>query len=412
MKIRQIDKCQVNRHFYNKGHVCHKLGLPLFTNRSTMRRNCILGLFAAALWMCALPANAWYDTAWLYRRAVNVDNTGGASALTNLQVLVIDTNAVAEISAGKMEADGADIRVVDSDDATPLDYFLESPGRVWVKIPNIPALTSKTVYLYYGNPSAAAVTSATNTFIRVVDGLVASWHFEEGSGTSAYDSSGFDNTITLYNGPTWVPEGRHGGGLSLDGIDDSLRAVDNSVLQMKPDGTPYTLFMWIKPNTATGESAFVFNKESAYRFSVANDDIYVRHFTNNTASVNISKYNVLSAGTWSSVAAQYDGENIRLCADTSYGSWTSAGPTIGDSSGKVVSIASKWAKWFYGECDEAAIYTNCLSDAELLDLYNNRGYSTTNQPGRMFVRQNAAPEPTITVMAAESAIRGIIIIVQ
>lgn len=44
------------------------------------------------------------------------------------------------------------------------------------------------------------------------DGLVAEWHFDEGSGSVLYDSSGTGNDGTIH-GATWV-DGKVGGALS------------------------------------------------------------------------------------------------------------------------------------------------------------------------------------------------------
>src|SRR3989344_8523640 len=50
-------------------------------------------------------------------------------------------------------------------------------------------------------------------------GLVGYWTFDEGSGTTANDSSGNNNTGTLINGSTWTT-GKIGGALSFDGTND------------------------------------------------------------------------------------------------------------------------------------------------------------------------------------------------
>jgi len=49
----------------------------------------------------------------------------------------------------------------------------------------------------------------------ITTGMVGHWKFDEGSGTSAVDSSGNNNTGTLTNGPTWTT-GKIGGGLSFE----------------------------------------------------------------------------------------------------------------------------------------------------------------------------------------------------
>jgi len=93
---------------------------------------------------------------WGYRKPITISNSG--SALTDYQVLVIlDTQSL--ISAGKMRSDCGDIRFTDSDGVTNLNYWLESgcnttSTKIWVKVPSIPASSTKTIYVYYGNPSA------------------------------------------------------------------------------------------------------------------------------------------------------------------------------------------------------------------------------------------------------------------
>jgi hypothetical protein len=74
----------------------------------------------------------------------------------------------AEIQAlyqAKARLDYGDIRFTDSDGSTLLNYWQESDGRFWVKVPSIPASSTKTIYVYYGNPSATSASSVQNTLI-------------------------------------------------------------------------------------------------------------------------------------------------------------------------------------------------------------------------------------------------------
>jgi len=105
---------------------------------------------------------------WLYRIPINISNSG-SSALTDYQVL-ITLNTATLISAGKMRSDCGDIRFTDSDGTTLLNYWIESGcnsanTKIWVKVPNIPASSTKTIYVYYGNPSATSLSNGTATFI-------------------------------------------------------------------------------------------------------------------------------------------------------------------------------------------------------------------------------------------------------
>jgi hypothetical protein len=89
-------------------------------------------------------------------------------------------------------------------------------------------------------------------------GLVGYWKFNEGSGTTAADSSGYGNTGTLYNGPTWV-DGKFGKALSFDGIDDYVEVPYNTNLY--PGAGSWTAEAWIK-TSAYKDMAVVGSPES------------------------------------------------------------------------------------------------------------------------------------------------------
>jgi len=103
-----------------------------------------------------------------YRRPITINNTSNSNNLSFFQVLVtIDTASL--ISTGKMRSDCGDIRFVDSDETTLLGYWIESgcntaSTRIWVNIPFIPANSTKTIYVYYGNPSLTSMSSPMRTF--------------------------------------------------------------------------------------------------------------------------------------------------------------------------------------------------------------------------------------------------------
>lgn len=101
---------------------------------------------------------AWYDSSWGYRKAVTIDNDSGGT-LTDEEVLIeMDTSTL--ISNSKLNSDCSDLRFVDEDDTTLLEYWIESGcnttnTQVWVKIPSL-TVGEYTIYSYYGNSSATS----------------------------------------------------------------------------------------------------------------------------------------------------------------------------------------------------------------------------------------------------------------
>ncbi len=102
-----------------------------------------------------------------YKRITTISNSG--SALTKYQVLItLDTASL--ITAGKLQSNCADLYFLDTDNTTEIpNYYVDncdsSTTRIWVKVPSIAASpATTTIYLYYGNPSASALSSFSNTF--------------------------------------------------------------------------------------------------------------------------------------------------------------------------------------------------------------------------------------------------------
>jgi hypothetical protein len=73
------------------------------------------------------------------------------------------------------------------------------------------------------------------------------WSLDEGTGTSAADSSGSSNTGTLSNSPTWTM-GKIGGALAFNGTNQHVTAgAAASLANLQRSGM--TVMAWIKPNS-------------------------------------------------------------------------------------------------------------------------------------------------------------------
>ncbi|MFQ5406187.1 MAG: LamG domain-containing protein, partial [Candidatus Micrarchaeia archaeon] len=87
------------------------------------------------------------------------------------------------------------------------------------------------------------------------DALVASWHFDEGSGTTAGDSSGNNNEGTLVDNAQWA-KGRIDSALQFDGAGDYVNVPDSSNLDLD---TEATFAAWVYPQSG-GNNIGVFEK--------------------------------------------------------------------------------------------------------------------------------------------------------
>ena len=104
---------------------------------------------------------------WEYFQEVTIDNSLGGD-FTDFQVK-LEINTAALVSAGKLNADGSDLRFTDGD-CNPLPYFMDSLATnpdniVWVKVPMLTSGGSLVIRMYYGNTDAAPAASGDDTFI-------------------------------------------------------------------------------------------------------------------------------------------------------------------------------------------------------------------------------------------------------
>jgi hypothetical protein len=133
-------------------------------------------------------AAAWWNDAWSYRKSIEVANSSG-STLTDFQIKILDNKDLsADITAGKIQASLNDLRFTDNNGKL-LDYWIEDSTAtstdVWIKIPTLPT-SGATVYFYYGNFSAPAMSDGNKVFE----------FFDDFNGTSI-DTSKWDVTGSM-----------------------------------------------------------------------------------------------------------------------------------------------------------------------------------------------------------------------
>ena len=102
----------------------------------------------------------WWDETWLYRRAINLENSTGTA--TNAQIKIFDGEDLsALVTAGKLQSSLSDLRFTDFG-GNLLQYYIEddtnASAEVWILIPSIPNEDS-TIFMYYGNSSASSASS-------------------------------------------------------------------------------------------------------------------------------------------------------------------------------------------------------------------------------------------------------------
>ena len=115
----------------------------------------------------AHPSLTWWDSSWCYKRPIEINYTGD-DMLTNYQICItVDTNSL--VSAGELNTDGSDFRIVNEAETATLPFWNETAfnqwdTKIWVNASKISDVTNTTIYMYYGNPTAASAFDGDATF--------------------------------------------------------------------------------------------------------------------------------------------------------------------------------------------------------------------------------------------------------
>lgn len=157
----------------------------------------------------------------------------------------------------------------------------------------------------------------------LLNGLVGWWQFDEGSGTTANDSSGNGNHGTLTNGPSWVAGRVGSGALSFDGVDDY---IDAGAFNQTDGASALSISVWVKldsvANTATGRrwiSKWGSDPATEWEFIISQvdgdgADVIVAAFQNlSNYTIQATTGNVLTTGSWLHVVVLWNGgSDIRI----------------------------------------------------------------------------------------------------
>lgn len=342
--------------------------------------------------------------------AVARDPAGNAATSVGVLVTVAngDTSAplISSVSASSVGSSGASIswstnEASDSQveyglttsygNATPLNA-----GLVTAHSQALTALAASSVYHYRVQSRDAAGnlgTSGDFTFTTLVspgpsEGPVGHWKLDEGSGITAFDSSGNGNAGAL-SGPTWTA-GRVAGALSFDGVNDSVSVPHSNIL----NAYPVTIAGWFRTSTS-GLSGLV-NKYLAgslngFQVFTSSGSLcawYFRDASNyiwdgSGCGLAVSGY---SDGRWHHVAFVVDASGGRLFVDglqrASRG-WTGTpGPsstTLNLSFGQYPGTPQPF---YAGLLDDLRVYSRALSSDEILGLVSSApGNTGPGNPG-------------------------------
>jgi uncharacterized protein YjdB len=206
------------------------------------------------------------------------------------------------------------------------------------------------------NANGNAILPGGFTYVSPPRVLVAALNFNEGSGTTVSDLSGFGNNGTI-SGATWNATGKFGKALSFNGTNSIVTINDSASLDLT---NGMTLEAWVNPTTVSGWRNVMLKEQSGgliYGMYANTDTNQPSGHIFLASELNVRGTSTLPANTWSHLALTYNGVIMRLYVNGVEVANKSATGNIAVSNGVLhIGGNSIWGEYFAGSIDEIRIF--------------------------------------------------------
>lgn len=229
----------------------------------------------------------------------------------------------------------------------------------------------------------AGVKTNTSLTDPLSEGLAGYWKLDEGTGTSATDSSTNGNTGTLTNGPTWTT-GQIGGAVTFDNVNDYIDLGDVSTMEGQ---SALTISTWINPTTLANYDGIVSKYASATSDTTLNlggtgvgtTSSLVATIRNGSDTYGYTATGKIVTGVWTHCILVFDGtqtgnsNRLKVYINGVSEALTFVGTipatTVANAQNLRIGRTGSASDYFDGKIDEVRVYNRALSAEEVAQLY-------------------------------------------
>lgn len=358
------------------------------------------------------PAQAdavWFSSSWNYKVKVEVNpnKVGTTTAVTSFPVYV-DLAGMPVSFWTNAKSDGADIRMVESDDTTETAFEIVSfattttKGELHFLADALGTTSTSTFYIYYGNSGASAYASTTTYGSQKVwEKYSAVYHYQEGSGSS-YDSASSTQTMTNVNSVGASTTSKIGTGADFEhSSSQTFFRADSNTFDF---GEDFSVTGWYKTESipTSGTLKGIWGKDDLNTSRSWASDLYnnagsqtVRLFVSgNAGGTNYDEFTwtkTLTTNTWFHLGFTYDISNSRATRGVLFsdavslgsGSVVNAGSTFSTIYNNATSTRignyteTRYTGYYDGLIDELRFSRQVFDNSWVLTEYNNQSSTST-----------------------------------
>ena len=217
---------------------------------------------------------------------------------------------------------------------------------------------------------------------------LAEWKFDEGTGTTAFDSTGNGVKGTLVNSPAWIA-GKQGKALNFNGSNSYVTTTDQDAL-FNGITTAMTISTWVKPAAgslsarrdiiqragAVGSINGATASKDIWWFNLQNSG-KMNFYMGGITGAYVETTTAISDSVWTYLTVTYDGSNIRFYINGKLDKTSAASGTVqtGDNGvgigGNLSGVSP--ATVFSGGIDMLRVWGYARSPAQISYDYNRGG---------------------------------------
>jgi Concanavalin A-like lectin/glucanases superfamily len=337
-----------------------------------------------------------FPNGWRMRAAIGIHHARVGADVTNFPMLfkwdgtVADSNLPSNMFSGNIiaQSTGADVRLTTDSvgmSLFPLEVVQFSTSgignaQIWGKVPVISSVSDTTIYAWWGNPTATALTNTdTNGRNAVWSDYSSVFHLESGSFTNSAGNANGDGTNV---GTTDTTAGEFGGAKHFDG---TAAAITTSAYNINA-GT-WQAYAWTD-TTAQVQYAkvvlkdFTTNSAPYTSWDICGDGSASLGPQSWKAEIAINgvQFGAVSsvfpvANQWYSLVARHDHTNLTIWTDGTNRHSTAASGNI-EATTEPIQIGRAYynntavGQWFHGKIDEVRVSGQIRSNGWILTEYN------------------------------------------